>query len=63
MENIETVITILTDELPPIFPRKMVGKLTYNLISPKTLANKDSEGKIYKWKICLVYKREFFGIS
>ena len=41
--NSETLSKLLP-ELPPYILRKDVGKLTYGLVSPRTLANHDWKG-------------------
>ena len=44
MGNFVTLREELLKRLPPLVPRNKVGVLTGGLISPKSLANKDSLG-------------------
>jgi len=44
MEGVKSIISLLDESLPPCFPRKATGKLTFGLVNPKTLANRDSAG-------------------
>ena len=44
MENISALREELLKRFPPLVPRNKVGALTCGLISPKSLANKDSLG-------------------
>lgn len=39
----QNIIQLLEETLPPCFPRKRVHELTFGLVNPRTLANKDSE--------------------
>jgi len=41
----QSIIDLLEETLPPCFPRKRVGTLTFGMINPRSLANKDSEKK------------------
>lgn len=38
------ILALLAESLPPILARKHVAKLTFGLVSPKTMANHDSLG-------------------
>lgn len=38
------IIDLLSERLPPIIARKKVAKLTFGLVSAKTMANRDSLG-------------------
>lgn len=40
----QSILQLLEETLPPCFPRKKVHELTFGLVNPRTLANKDSEG-------------------
>ena len=39
----QDTLKLLEEILPPCFPRKRVHELTFGLVNPRTLANKDSE--------------------
>lgn len=39
----QNILKLLEESLPPCFPRKRVHELTFGLVNPRTLANKDSE--------------------
>ncbi len=39
----QSILQLLEETLPPCFPRKKVHDLTFGLVNPRTLANKDSE--------------------
>ncbi|GAB1254958.1 hypothetical protein [Desulfovibrio falkowii] len=39
----QNILKLLEESLPPCFPRKLVHELTFGLVNPRTLANKDSE--------------------
>lgn len=45
MNTQQSIIGLLEETLPPCFPRKKVGALTFGMVNPRTLANKDSEKK------------------
>ena len=38
------IVELLSENLPPILARKDVAKLTFGLVSAKTMANRDSLG-------------------
>lgn len=38
------IVDLLSESLPPIIARKEVAKLTFGLVSAKTMANRDSLG-------------------
>ena len=38
------IVDLLSERLPPIIARKEVAKLTFGLVSAKTMANRDSLG-------------------
>ena len=38
------IVGLLSESLPPIIARKDVAKLTFRLVSAKTMANRDSLG-------------------
>lgn len=39
----QNILSLLEESLPPCFPRKQVRELTFGIVNPRTLANKDSE--------------------
>ena len=39
----QNILKLLEESLPPCFPRKRVHELTFGLVNPRTLANRDSE--------------------
>ena len=43
LTSTQNILQLLEETLPPCFPRKKVRELTFGLVNPRTLANKDSE--------------------
>lgn len=39
----QNILRLLEETLPPCFPRKRVRELTFGIINPRTLANRDSK--------------------
>lgn len=39
----QSILQLLEETLPPYFPRNKVHELTFGLINPRTLANKESK--------------------
>ena len=39
----QTILRLLEEPLPPCFPRKRVRELTFGIVNPRTLANRDSK--------------------
>nr|WP_296984292.1 hypothetical protein [uncultured Desulfovibrio sp.] len=39
----QDILKLLKETLPPCFPRKKVRELTFGIINPRTLANRDSK--------------------
>lgn len=42
--TVPNVLNLLEESLPPFFPRKKVHVLTFGIVNPRTLANRDSKG-------------------
>lgn len=38
----QVILKLLEETLPPCFPRKKVHELTFGMVNPRTLANRDS---------------------
>ncbi len=38
----QDILKLLEETLPPCFPRKKVHELTFGMVNPRTLANRDS---------------------
>lgn len=61
---LKPLLETLNKSLPPIIARTEVGKLTGNLISPRTLANLDCLGKgpmgRFKFKTKVAYEKQAF---